>query len=115
MRAPPHEASRAFVGQEALRVSKARSVLSAKRALADHAVNPATRIVSWRLAPDEFLAFPIAETGKELPPLNLMPFFTEYNSATEASEVELASEQVGLQRARVELETARVNAGLPAR
>lgn len=76
---------------------------------------PGDRIVSWRLAPDEFLAFPIAETGKELPPLNLMPFFTEYNSATEASEVELASEQVGLQRARVELETARVNAGLPAR
>ena len=76
---------------------------------------PGDRIVSWRLAPDEFLAFPISETGKELPPLNLMPFFAEYNVATEASDVDLATEQASAQRARLELETARVNAGLPAR
>ena len=69
---------------------------------------PGDRIVSWRLAPAEFLAFPIAETGKELPPLNLMPFFAEYNVATEASDVDLATEQASAQRARLELETARV-------
>jgi Collagen triple helix repeat (20 copies) len=76
---------------------------------------PGDRIVSWRLAPDEFLAFPIAETGKELPPLNLMPFFTEYDSATEADEVALATEQASAQRARLELETERVRQGLSAR
>ena len=76
---------------------------------------PGDKIVSWRLAPDEFLAFPISETGKELPALNLMPFFTEYNSVTEDSEIELATEQASVQREALRLEVARVNAGLPAR
>jgi hypothetical protein len=76
---------------------------------------PGDKIVSWRLAPDEFLAFPITETGKELPPLNLMPFFVEYNSVTEGSEVELATEQMALDRADLELRAARVKQGLPER
>lgn len=76
---------------------------------------PGDRIVAWRLSPEEFLAYPIAETGKELPPLNLMPFFTEYNTATEASEVDLATAALGVQRADLELRTERTRQGLAER
>jgi hypothetical protein len=76
---------------------------------------PGDRIVNWRLSPEEYLAFAITETGKELPPLNLLPFFATYNTQTEASEVDLAAEQVAESRAALELETVRVLRGLPAR
>jgi hypothetical protein len=55
------------------------------------------------------------EQGKELPPLNLMPFFAVYNTQTEASEVDLATEVAAAERARLELEIVRVQKGLPPR
>jgi hypothetical protein len=76
---------------------------------------PGDKIVAWRLAPDEFLAYPICETGKELTPLNLTPFFSVFSEATEASDVDLAAEQEALERTRLELEIERVRRGLPAR
>jgi hypothetical protein len=76
---------------------------------------PGDRIVSWRLSPETFQAYPITEQGKELPALNLMPFFATYNEQTEASEVDLAAEQEGFARDRLQLEIERVRRGLPAR
>lgn len=69
--------------------------------------------MSWRLAPDEFLAFPICETGKELPALNLYPFFAAFADQTEASEVELATEQTALRRAELEVQSERFRNGVP--
>jgi hypothetical protein len=64
---------------------------------------PGDRIVAWRLAPEEFRAYPITETGKELPPLNLMPFFAAYDAETEQTEAEIAVERLSLERAQTEL------------
>ena len=76
---------------------------------------PGDRIVSWRLEPEEYRVFPITETGKELPALNLYSLFEAFNRATEATEAELAIEEVAHSRAGLELETERVRRGLPAR
>jgi hypothetical protein len=70
---------------------------------------PGDRIVSWRLSPEEFLAYPITEQGKELPPLNLMPFFMQYNEESGDQETALATAQTELQQTRLEhdIEAAR--------
>jgi hypothetical protein len=72
---------------------------------------PGDRIVGWRLSPDEFLAYPITEQGKELPALNLMPFFTAYHEQSEASELDLEAAQSEERKAALQLEIARAQHG----
>jgi hypothetical protein len=76
---------------------------------------PGDRLVNWRLDPAAYEAYPISETGREMPPLNLYPFFAQFVGDTDDDAVELAVEQEQTMRARIELEAERVRHGLPAR
>jgi hypothetical protein len=70
------------------------------------------RLVNWRLSPEEFLAFPVNEQGKELPPLNLHPFFAEFEAQTAETDSELATAAAEERRAGIELEIARITHGV---
>jgi hypothetical protein len=71
--------------------------------------------VAFELSPNAYTATVIFENGEAGPVLNLRPFFAQFADETGASEVDLAAEQEGLERDRLQLEIERVKRGLPAR
>jgi len=72
-------------------------------------------VAAWEIDVEGYRAIPQFDDGSAGPAICLLGLFQQFQHDTEASDVDLATEQAALQRAALELQVERTKRGLPAR